>query len=107
LPQIQASNLCPLGFAKGSTNNPVYSGQYFADEEDIVIVSARYVNNLSRDKKLTMSSYRTNIFGFPGLPGVTGVEQNAGLLDQRLAIEWVQQNIESFGGDPTRITIFG
>jgi cholinesterase len=54
-----------------------------------------------------MSSYRTNIFGFPGVPGVAGVEQNAGLLDQRLAIEWVQQNIEGFGGDPHRITIFG
>jgi cholinesterase len=48
-----------------------------------------------------------NIFGFPGLPGVTDVPQNAGLLDQRLALQWVRDNIAAFGGDPARITMFG
>lgn len=44
------------------------------------------------------------IFGFPGEPSI---RNNLGLLDQRLALEWVRENIEGFGGDPDRITIIG
>jgi cholinesterase len=49
-------------------------------------------------------SYRLNIFGYPGNP--LG-PLNPGLLDQRLAIQWVHDNIAEFGGDPNRITLFG
>lgn len=56
----------------------------------------------------TLPSYRTNVFGFPGLqPPVANVAPNAGLLDQRLAIEWARDNVAAFGGDPSRITLFG
>lgn len=49
-------------------------------------------------------SYRLSILGFPGGPGTT---QNLGFLDQRLAVAWVRDNIANFGGDPSRITLFG
>jgi cholinesterase len=52
-----------------------------------------------------VASYRLNIFGFPGNPSLPNL--NLGLLDQRLAIEWVRDNIPAFGGDASRITIFG
>ncbi|PYH48725.1 carboxylesterase [Aspergillus saccharolyticus JOP 1030-1] len=50
-------------------------------------------------------NYRVNVFGFPNAEGLE--DQNAGLLDQRLAVEWVHQNIANFGGDPERITFWG
>ncbi len=49
-------------------------------------------------------NFRINIFGFSGAPGVA---QNVGLLDQRLGVEWVRDNIRGFGGDPSKIVIFG
>lgn len=36
-----------------------------------------------------------------------GVKPNAGLLDQRFALEWIQKYIHLFGGDPSRVTILG
>ena len=49
-------------------------------------------------------NYRINIFGFSGAPGE---RQNIGLLDQRLAVEWVRDNIAAFGGCSSKIVIFG
>ncbi|CAN8095427.1 unnamed protein product [Discula destructiva] len=78
------------GFSIGTSNAPFYTGNRLAQDEDVVVVSL---------------NYRVNIFGFPNAPEIP--DQNLGLLDQRLAIEWVRDNIEGFGGDPRRITIFG
>ncbi|KAK1215449.1 hypothetical protein PQX77_021932 [Marasmius sp. AFHP31] len=53
-------------------------------------------------------NYRTGVFGFP--PGTASAKAgalNLGLKDQRLALEWVQENIEYFGGDKTKVTLFG
>ncbi|KFY51058.1 hypothetical protein V496_08974 [Pseudogymnoascus sp. VKM F-4515 (FW-2607)] len=77
------------GFSVGSSSDPIYDGQYIADQEDVVLVTF---------------NYRVNIFGFPGAPGY---QKNLGILDQRLAIEWVRDNIRAFGGDPKRISLFG
>ena len=50
-------------------------------------------------------NYRTNIFGFPGSSDLPITQNNLGLLDQELALEWVQLNIARFGGDPDKVTI--
>jgi cholinesterase len=78
------------GFALGNTANPAYHGARLADDQDVVVVSM---------------NYRLNILGFPGAPGLP--DQNLGLLDQRLAVEWIRDNVAAFGGDPKRITLFG
>ena len=51
-------------------------------------------------------NYRLNAFGFIHLSDseITG---NQGLLDQTMALKWVYENAERFGGDKTRITISG
>ena len=54
-----------------------------------------------------VSSYRLNIFGFPNAAGLNQSDLNLGLLDQRLGLEWVRSNIASFGGDPSRISLWG
>ncbi|OHW98385.1 para-nitrobenzyl esterase [Colletotrichum incanum] len=52
-------------------------------------------------------NYRTNVFGFPSSPDIPLTERNLGLHDQRFALSWVQANIASFGGDPSKVTIWG
>lgn len=37
----------------------------------------------------------------------TIISGNFGLKDQQLGLKWVQENIKYFGGDPTKVTIFG
>ncbi|KAG1888838.1 Alpha/Beta hydrolase protein [Suillus subluteus] len=52
--------------------------------------------------------YRLGLFGFlPGEAVKEGGALNAGLLDQNYALQWVQNYISSFGGDPTKVTIWG
>lgn len=51
-------------------------------------------------------NYRLGIFGAFGYPGLEG-SGTFGLQDQRAALEWVQRNIDAFGGDPDNVTLFG
>ena len=57
-------------------------------------------------------NYRVGLFGFMAHPALSaespdGVSGNYGLLDQICALRWVQDNITGFGGDPSRVTLFG
>ncbi|TFK73212.1 alpha/beta-hydrolase [Pluteus cervinus] len=52
--------------------------------------------------------YRLGVFGFlPGTQVQEGGDLNAGLLDQHFALQWVHKHITKFGGDPTKVTIWG
>ncbi|KAJ7456522.1 Carboxylesterase [Mycena latifolia] len=79
-----------LAFGTGSI--PLYDGASIATNQDIIVVSF---------------NYRTNVFGFPGSPDLPLAGNNLGFLDQELALQWVQQNIAQFGGDPSQVTIMG
>ncbi|KAJ3712185.1 alpha/beta-hydrolase [Lentinula raphanica] len=52
-------------------------------------------------------NYRVNTFGFLASSLVAPEDLDAGLLDQRMAFEFVQDNIAAFGGDPSKVTIWG
>lgn len=53
-------------------------------------------------------NYRLGVWGFFTSPTILAEgSSNAGLLDQRMAMRWVHENIAGFGGDPDRATIWG
>jgi para-nitrobenzyl esterase len=55
-------------------------------------------------------NYRLGLFGFFAHPAIEAeghLNGNYGLMDQQLALKWVRRNIAAFGGDPSRVTIFG
>jgi carboxylesterase type B len=81
------------GFTSGSVSD--YNGTALAASEDVIVV---------------MANYRLGMLGFLASEQTmqeSGTTGNWGLLDQVAAMEWVQRNIRSFGGDPERVTIFG
>lgn len=84
------------GFVAGDGSEPRYDGASMA-KKGIVVV---------------LVNYRLGLFGFfahPELSKETAYKGsgNYGLLDQALALKWVQKNIAVFGGDPKKVTIAG
>lgn len=65
-------------------------------------------NWIHRSQKhiVVTTNYRVNIFGYPNARGLNG-GTNFALQDQRKAVERVAENIEAFGGDPMKITLWG
>ena len=79
------------GFNHGSTSVPLYDGSYLAVWSDAVVVSIQY---------------RVGAFGFL-YTGDDFAPGNVGLKDQVLALKWVNEHIDKFGGDKEKITIVG
>jgi para-nitrobenzyl esterase len=84
------------GFTAGSSQElPSYDGENLAKNGDVVVVSI---------------NHRLNILGYLDLSAFgEKYKQSANLsvLDMKIALEWVQTNINNFGGDPNNVTIFG
>lgn len=81
------------GLVAGESND--YDGSKLAAKGDSVVVTV---------------NYRVGAVGFfahPALDSEGHAVGNYGLMDQQLALKWVQANIAGFGGDPHNVTIFG
>ena len=83
-------------FSMGSGSWPMYDGRGLAGRGDAVVVTV---------------NHRLGPFGYLNLAEALGEEYahsgNAGMLDIVLALRWVSDNIDRFGGDPQRVLVFG
>lgn len=83
-------------YSSSSSNGPVYDGIRLVKRGDVVVVTL---------------NHRLNLFGYLYLAELGGAEfadsGNVGQLDLILALQWVKDNIAEFGGDPSRVMIFG
>lgn len=79
------------GLYQGYALQPTYNGATLAARGNIVVVTV---------------NYRLGTLGFL-YAGNGDIPGNQGLYDQALALSWVQENIENFGGNPGSVTIFG
>ncbi len=103
-PEINGSGRRPVmvymhggGFSGGCSQDLLsYEGENLARSQDVVVVN---------------HNHRLNVYGYLNLAELGGEKYagsaNAGLLDLVAVLEWVRDNIASFGGDPGRVMIFG
>ncbi len=103
-PEINSSGKRPVmvymhggGFTAGSGHDLLsYDGESLARNHDAVVVT---------------HNHRLNVYGYLNLGHLAGEKYapaaNVGMLDIVAVLEWVRDNIATFGGDPANVTIFG
>jgi para-nitrobenzyl esterase len=103
-PEIKGSHRRPVmvymhggGFSGGNGHDLLsYDGESLARHHDVVVVT---------------HNHRLNVFGYLNLSETGGADYassaNVGMLDLVAVLEWVRDNIATFGGDPRNVTIFG
>ena len=79
------------GFSGLSGSSRLYDGVRLCQRGDVVVVTV---------------NHRLNVFGYLQVAGCPDAA-NAGMLDLVLALQWVRDNIDRFGGDPGNVTVFG
>ncbi|KAI8917330.1 Carboxylesterase, partial [Entophlyctis helioformis] len=92
----------------------IHGGSFEQGGADVADMRANELSAAIQAVVVTFN-YRLGIFGFPGttafLPApaspTSRTSPNLGILDQRMAIEWISANIRAFGGDPARMTLAG
>jgi carboxylesterase type B len=77
-------------YEQGGASTQLYNGTFLANSTGVILVT---------------SNYRLGAFGFLRVKDTFSGQ--FGIEDQQAALRWVQQNIASFGGDPSQVTIFG
>ncbi|XP_050691514.1 juvenile hormone esterase-like isoform X1 [Eriocheir sinensis] len=81
----------------------IHGGAYFTGGSKLF---QGYQEFVARGVVVVVIQYRLGLFGFLSTEDAEA-PGNQGLKDQTLALQWVQDNIAAFGGDPTRVTLFG
>lgn len=76
----------------GNSAQRVYDGRRLVSDGQVVLVTV---------------NYRLGALGFLDFSSFGDFDSNLGLRDQIAALEWVRDNIAEFGGDPSRVTLFG
>ncbi len=84
------------GFVTGASKESLYDGSALAKNGDVIIINL---------------NYRLGLLGFLDFSMIGGSDYadsaNNGLRDQIMALQWIQDNISAFSGDPQNVTIFG
>jgi acetylcholinesterase len=88
----------------------IFGGAFELGSTQTYDASELIATSIAQGKPIIYVSVNYRVGGFGWLPGkeiLADGSSNLGLLDQRLGLKWVADNIAKFGGDPSKVTIWG